>query len=277
MIKNILHIATPIVLGAIFYIKNVTDSTLAGLIAFFSFIACLIWGGLYDKGFFRKTEFDYFLEGIRKETKTDSKEFYFPYVYDAWKCTSILLLYILGWLVFVFFIEKKTSQNTNSENNTSVTDSSYIAPVDNATTTYQDSNSDTSTTYQNDTSSIYNNYQNENNNVLEDEYNDENIYNTTDIEVKPNFPGGIENFYKFVAKNFVVPDEEGLKGKIFVTFVVEKDGSLTDIKVIRDIGNGTGKEVVRVLESSPRWYPGEQNGKKVRVLYSLPISIQSAE
>jgi len=106
---------------------------------------------------------------------------------------------------------------------------------------------------------------------------DNNIYNTAGIEVKPDFPGGLDKFYKFVGKNFQVPEEDGLKGKIFVTFVVEKDGSLTDIKVLRDIGYGTGKEAIRVLKSCPRWNPGEQNGKKVRVLYSLPISIQSAE
>ncbi len=106
---------------------------------------------------------------------------------------------------------------------------------------------------------------------------DNSIYNTAGIEVKPDFPGGIEKFYKFVGKNYQVPEEEGLKGKVFVSFVVEKDGSLTDIKVIRDIGYGTGKEAIRVLRSCPKWNPGEQNGKKVRVLYSLPINIQSAE
>ena len=106
---------------------------------------------------------------------------------------------------------------------------------------------------------------------------DNNIYNTAGIEVKPDFPGGIDKFYKFVGKNYQVPEEEGLKGKVFVSFVVEKDGSLTDIKVIRDIGYGTGKEAIRVLKSCPKWNPGEQNGKKVRVLYSLPINIQSAE
>ena len=106
---------------------------------------------------------------------------------------------------------------------------------------------------------------------------DNNIYNTAGIEVKPDFPGGMDKFYKFIGKNYQVPEEDGLKGKIYVTFVVEKDGSLTDIKVLRDIGYGTGKEAIRVLKSCPRWNPGEQNGKKVRVLYSLPISIQSAE
>jgi protein TonB len=106
---------------------------------------------------------------------------------------------------------------------------------------------------------------------------DTNIYNTAGIEVKPDFPGGMEKFYKFVGNNYKTPEEEGLKGKVYVTFVVEKDGSLTDIKVLRDIGYGTGAEAIRVLKKCPRWSPGEQNGKKVRVLYSLPITIQSAE
>jgi protein TonB len=106
---------------------------------------------------------------------------------------------------------------------------------------------------------------------------DNTVYNTAGIEVKPEFPGGIEKFYSFVQKNYNMPDEEGLKGKVYVTFVVEKDGSLTDIKVLRDIGYGTGKEAIRVLKATPRWNPGEQNGKKVRCTFSLPISLQSAE
>ena len=106
---------------------------------------------------------------------------------------------------------------------------------------------------------------------------DNTVYNTAGIEQKPEFPGGMEKFYKFVGNNYQAPEEEGLKGKVYVTFVVEKDGSLTDIKVIRDIGYGTGKEAIRVLKKCPKWTPGEQNGKKVRVLYSLPITIQSAQ
>ncbi|GIZ09158.1 energy transducer TonB [Flavobacterium sp. UMI-01] len=106
---------------------------------------------------------------------------------------------------------------------------------------------------------------------------DTQIYNTAGIEVKPEFPGGMDKFYAYVGKNYRAPEEEGLKGKVYVTFVVEKDGSLTDIKVLRDIGYGTGAEAIRVLKKSPRWNPGVQNGKPVRVLYSLPITIQSAE
>ena len=106
---------------------------------------------------------------------------------------------------------------------------------------------------------------------------DNTVYNTAGIEVKPDFPGGMDKFNAFVAKNYQAPEEEGLKGKVYVTFVVEKDGSLTDIKVLRDIGYGTGVEAVRVLKKCPKWTPGEQNGKKVRCTFSLPISIQSAE
>ena len=106
---------------------------------------------------------------------------------------------------------------------------------------------------------------------------DNTVYNTAGIEVKPDFPGGMDKFYKFVGNNYQTPEEDGLKGKVYVTFVVEKDGSLTDIKVLRDIGYGTGKEAIRVLNKCPRWTPGEQNGKKVRCTFSLPISLQSAE
>lgn len=106
---------------------------------------------------------------------------------------------------------------------------------------------------------------------------DNQIYNTAGIEVKPDFPGGIQKFYDFVFKNYRAPEEGGLKGKVYVTFVVEKDGSLTDIKVLRDIGYGTGAEAIRVLKKCPKWSPGVQNGKPVRVLYSLPINIQTEE
>jgi protein TonB len=99
---------------------------------------------------------------------------------------------------------------------------------------------------------------------------DNTVYNA--VEVRPDFPGGIQKFYDFVSKNYRAPEED-IKGRVFVQFVVEKDGSLTDIKVMRDLGYGTGAEAIRVLKKSPRWKPGIQNGRPVRVLYSLPISI----
>lgn len=102
---------------------------------------------------------------------------------------------------------------------------------------------------------------------------DDTVYDIKGLEVKPDFPGGRDEFFKFIAKNYRTPDVKKLNGKVYVTFVIEKDGSLTALKVLRDIGYGTGKEAIRVLELSPKWMPGEQNGQKVRCMFSLPISI----
>ena len=110
-----------------------------------------------------------------------------------------------------------------------------------------------------------------------DEHQDDNsIYNTAGIEVRPDFPGGLQKFYDFFNANYKLPEtEDVIKGKIFVTFVVEKDGTITDVKIIRDIGYGTGNEAIRVLKAAPKWNPGKHNGKLVRVLYSLPIAIDN--
>lgn len=104
---------------------------------------------------------------------------------------------------------------------------------------------------------------------------DNTVYNTAGIEVKPEFPGGYEEFYKFIGANYNTPTSKDFPGgKVYVSFVIEKDGSLTDIRILRDIGYGTGKEAIRVLELCPKWLPGEQNGKKVRCTFSLPIVLQ---
>lgn len=103
--------------------------------------------------------------------------------------------------------------------------------------------------------------------------NDNNIvYNTAGIDTEPKFQGGIEAFDGFIKQNFKSP-KEGLKGKIYTTFIIEKDGSLSDIKILRDLGEGTGAEAERVLKLSPKWIPGKQDNKEVRVLYSFPIAI----
>lgn len=104
--------------------------------------------------------------------------------------------------------------------------------------------------------------------------NENSIYNTAGIDIKPEYPGGRDEFYKYVAKNYNTPIEaKNARGKVYITFVIEIDGSLTDIKVLRDLGNGTGEEAIRVLKSCPKWNPGEMKGQKVRTLFSLPITI----
>jgi len=107
------------------------------------------------------------------------------------------------------------------------------------------------------------------------EQGDNHVY--TMVDVKPEFPGGQEMFFKYIAKNFVIPAESPSSVKVLVSFIVEKDGSLTNIKLLRDSGYGTGKEAVRVIKSSPKWKPGFQNGKAVRVEYSVPISVVNSK
>lgn len=99
------------------------------------------------------------------------------------------------------------------------------------------------------------------------------IYDISGIDVRPEFPGGMNKFYEFIGENYITPTIKGLSGKIYVSFIIEKDGSLTDIKVLRDLKHGTGLEAIRVLQLSPKWIPGEQNGKKVRCFFSMPIAI----
>ena len=101
-------------------------------------------------------------------------------------------------------------------------------------------------------------------------------YNYTILEVRPEHSKGMHDFYKYIARNYKVPAVEGLRGKVFMSFVVEKDGSLINFKVLRDAGYGTGEEAVRVLKNAEKWIPGKKRGVPIRVTYSLPINIQSA-
>ncbi|MFB9076992.1 energy transducer TonB [Flavobacterium procerum] len=105
---------------------------------------------------------------------------------------------------------------------------------------------------------------------------DENkIYNPLDVELKPEFPGGIVKFHQFIDDSYKKSNKKPtIQGKLFATFIIEKDGSLSDIKVLRDIGFGTGEELVRVLKLSPKWKPGKLNHKEVRTLYSLVFPVQ---
>jgi len=95
------------------------------------------------------------------------------------------------------------------------------------------------------------------------------------VENDPEFPGGLEAMYKFLAQNIKYPQlarENNITGKVYVTFVVEKDGSVSNARVLRDIGGGCGAEAIRVVKSMPKWTPGKQRGKAVRVQYNLPVN-----
>jgi protein TonB len=94
------------------------------------------------------------------------------------------------------------------------------------------------------------------------------------VESMPEFPGGEASLYKFLAENIKYPQmakESGIQGRVFVTFVVERDGSVTDVRVLRGIGGGCDEEAIRVVKNMPKWSPGKQRGKPVRVQYNLPV------
>ncbi len=94
------------------------------------------------------------------------------------------------------------------------------------------------------------------------------------VETMPQFPGGFEAMMEFVARNIQYPEEarrKGIQGRVFSNFVIEADGSVSNISVLRGIGGGCDEEAIRVIESMPKWTPGVQRGKPVRVAFNLPI------
>lgn len=99
----------------------------------------------------------------------------------------------------------------------------------------------------------------------------EQVYNQADN--KPEFPGGLEAFYKYIGENFKIPADLKDKARIIAQFIIEKDGSISNIKIIKGPGFGTEDETTRVLNKSPKWTPGKIDGQGVRVMYTLPISI----
>lgn len=96
------------------------------------------------------------------------------------------------------------------------------------------------------------------------------------LDKQPAFPGGINKFYSYVAQNFRTPETALSKSiKVYVYFVIEKDGSMTDIQVLRNPGFGLDQEAIRVLKNlKTKWSPGILNGKSVRTSYNLPIVVQ---
>lgn len=105
------------------------------------------------------------------------------------------------------------------------------------------------------------------------------VHEAAGVDVFPEFPGGMDAWAKYIQRNLRYPaiaQEEGIQGKVFLSFVVEKDGSITDVKVIRGIGYGCDDEAVRVIKKSPKWKAGMQNNLPVRVKYNMPISYMVA-
>ena len=104
---------------------------------------------------------------------------------------------------------------------------------------------------------------------------DTTIYTT--VEKMPTFPGGEFKMYEFLAMNIRYPQrarQDGYSGTVYVRFIVEPDGTITNIEVAKGVGGGCSEEAVRVVKMMPNWIPGEAFGKKVRVTYTLPINFR---
>ena len=97
------------------------------------------------------------------------------------------------------------------------------------------------------------------------------------VEEMPSYPGGEQKLMEYVAKNIKYPQiarETGIQGRVYVNFVVEPDGSVSNVSVLRGIGGGCDEEAIRVVTNMPKWKPGKQRGKAVRVQYMLPVNFK---
>lgn len=97
------------------------------------------------------------------------------------------------------------------------------------------------------------------------------------VEQMPSFPGGEKALLEYLGNNIkypVVAQENGVQGRVVVSFVVERDGSITDVRVVRSVDPSLDKEATRVVKSMPKWIPGKQNGSAVRVKYTVPVSFK---
>lgn len=100
------------------------------------------------------------------------------------------------------------------------------------------------------------------------------------VEQQAEFPGGIQALSDFLALNLIYPEQaiaDSIEGRIYVEFIVEKDGSLSSVKILRGIGGGCDEEAIRVIQLMPEWNPGESNGETVRVKNTLPVNFSLAK
>ena len=111
--------------------------------------------------------------------------------------------------------------------------------------------------------------------VVDEEVVEQEIFKI--VEEMPSFPGGEAKLMEYVSKNIKYPQiarETGIQGRVFVNFVVEPDGSVSNVTVLRGIGGGCDEEAMRVVKNMPKWKPGKQRGKAVRVQYMLPVNFR---
>jgi protein TonB len=109
---------------------------------------------------------------------------------------------------------------------------------------------------------------------IEPDFSRQKIYQSVEVDEEPKFPGGEHELMKYIADNVVYPQtaiDEGIQGRVIVSFVVEPNGKVTNVEVLRGIGGGCDEEAVRVVKSLPNWEAGVRRGKNVRVAIAVPV------
>ena len=107
--------------------------------------------------------------------------------------------------------------------------------------------------------------------------NDKKIYGPSLVDSLPKYPGGMDKYHIFLTNTYVKTQESidnEAMGGVFGTILIEKDGTLSDIQILRDFGYGSGEELLRVFKLSPNWIPAIKDGKRVRCLYSVHFYVQ---
>lgn len=105
--------------------------------------------------------------------------------------------------------------------------------------------------------------------------NKDKVYDFVSVQQQPEYPGGMKAFYSYLSKNITYPEsakKNKEQGKVFLSFIVNKDGSLTDLQVIRGLSESLNQEAIRVLKASPKWNPAKLNKQIVRVKYNLAVN-----
>lgn len=166
------------------------------------------------------------------------------------KRNSILILAVITLSLFV------ACQPTTTENDSDLTDSQTLEATEIQEETTLTSTETVSENIEKNTETVF-----------------------TVVEESAMFPGGQDELIKYLAQNIKYPKQarvRGVEGLVSVSFVVEKDGSLTDIKLLRDIGSGCGQEALRVVKEMPKWKPAKLKGEIVRMQFNLPVKFTLA-
>lgn len=204
------------------------------------------------------------------------------YLITALCCSLFMFVYYLFkpdncyYNTIMRMLDSESSENKSPSNNSASDSVAYISvsnTSNNATAYYSQSNNETEEFDEAD-------YEEEENEERWATDKSESSYSENDNvheEIMPSFPGGQEALMKYLSDNVVVPtyaEENGIQGRVVVSYVIECDGSVTDVQVVQSVHPVLDDEAIRVVKNMPKWIPGKQDGKDVSVKFSIPITFR---